>query len=94
MGKEEEQVLQSSKGYAERKGLVLNTNKKILDLVVLGLVKNLKDKGEAYCPCRPLIGDKEEDEKKVCPCFWHLEEIKQDGHCKCRLFFAKEKQQD
>jgi len=89
MNKEERQITESSKAYAEAKGLELNRDKKVLGLVVSALAKNLREKGKPYCPCRPLEGNEEEDNKKVCPCYWHLEEVKKDGHCKCRLFFAK-----
>jgi len=85
----EEQILKQSKDYAESKGFALNTNKKILGMVIAALAKNKKEKGQAYCPCRALTGKKEEDKKNVCPCAFHLDEIKQDGHCKCRLFFKK-----
>jgi hypothetical protein len=27
-----------------------------------------------------------EDAKKICPCFWHKDEIKKDGHCFCNLY--------
>ena len=92
MEKQEKQILESSKAYAEAKGLALNKDEKVLGLVISGLATNQKNNGKPYCPCRPLEGNRQKDDKKVCPCFWHLGEVKQDGHCKCRLFYAKGKQ--
>lgn len=72
--------------YAERAGFRLNPDNKITNMLITGLLKNEEKHGARYCPCRPLVGDKAEDVKKICPCFWHREEIKKDGHCKCNLF--------
>jgi len=83
----EKKILEDSRKHAASLGLKLNSDEKILGAVIAGLAKNTETKGKAYCPCRPLEADKEKDDKKICPCYWHLEEIKKDGHCKCRLFF-------
>lgn len=82
----EEEVLERSRRYAEEKGFKLNPDKKYLDLVIKGLLRNEEKYGELYCPCRPVFGD-ESDKDKICPCKWHLDEIKKDGFCHCRLFF-------
>ena len=86
----EETVLERSKAYAKRKGFSLNPDKKVLAAVIAALAKNEKEKGKPYCPCRALTG-REEDRKNVCPCAFHLKEIEEDGHCRCQLFFGKEK---
>jgi len=78
-----------SSEYAQGEGFRLNPDDKFLDMLVPGLVKHETEKGAPYCPCRPLEGNKEEDDKKICPCFWHREEIARDGHCKCKLFVRK-----
>lgn len=85
----EQEILKSSKSYAESKGFKLNPDEKMLGLVIKGLASNKKEKGEFYCPCRAITGNREEDLKNVCPCAFHLEEIEKDGHCKCRLFYRK-----
>jgi ferredoxin-thioredoxin reductase catalytic subunit len=87
---EKKGFLETSRQYAEENGFALNPDEKILGLVIAALEKNIREKGKPYCPCRPLVGNREEDDKKVCPCAWHLAEIEQDGHCKCRLFFSRE----
>ena len=72
--------------YAESQGIKMNPNEKIVNAILEGLVRKKEDNGKFYCPCRVLKGNDEEDDKKVCPCFWHLDEIKDMGHCHCNLF--------
>ena len=85
-----EKLKRDSAAYAEQAGFRLNPDDKITDMIITGLLKNEKEHGARYCPCRPLEGNNEEDIKKICPCFWHRDEIKEDGHCKCMLFVRKE----
>ncbi|MBU4204618.1 ferredoxin:thioredoxin reductase, partial [Patescibacteria group bacterium] len=33
-----------------------------------------------------VTGDKEADAKNICPCYYHLNEIKKNGQCFCGLF--------
>ena len=72
--------------YAKAQSFRLNPNDKIVDFVIKGLLKNKKEKGEFYCPCRVVSGNKKEDMKIICPCIFHLAEIKEQGHCHCNLF--------
>ncbi len=85
----EKNLLDQSREYAKRKGFVLNPNEQMLNAVIAGLAKNIKEKGKAFCPCRVNIGNEKEDAKNVCPCVFHTKEIEKDGYCKCRLFFKK-----
>jgi len=77
---------ESMKSHAEKEGIKLNPNENIVNVIFNGLLKNKEKKGSMFCPCRIPTGDEEEDKKIVCPCVYHLEEIKKDGHCKCNLF--------
>lgn len=72
--------------YAQNNNFQLNSDKKTVERILHGLLQNEKMKGRKYCPCRVLSGDQEEDLKKICPCFFHKEEIEQDGRCYCGLF--------
>jgi len=54
------------------------------------LKKNGDKYGERYCPCRVITGNFEEDKVIICPCIYHKQEIKDWGHCLCRLFFDKD----
>lgn len=81
-----EELKKEYEEYCKANNYQLNPNTKIVE----GIIKSLLDRevklGERYCPCRRVTGDKEEDKKLICPCFWHKEEILKDGHCYCRLF--------
>lgn len=83
-------VVHDSEIYAQKAGIKLNPNTKVVDNIHQGLLNNEKKYGKRYCPCRRVTGDNEEDEKSVCPCFWHLEEIAKDGKCLCGLFVKGE----
>jgi ferredoxin-thioredoxin reductase catalytic subunit len=73
--------------YAKKAGINLNPDDKKVDIIMKGLFKNQKDKGELYCPCRLVTGNKEKDSEIICPCVFHRGEIELEGHCRCFLFF-------
>ncbi len=75
-----------SQEYAEDSGFNLNPDEKTVERVINGLFENEKKHGKKYCPCRRVTGDPAEDEKKICPCYWHKDEVSKDGHCFCKLF--------
>lgn len=81
-----ESLREISDKYAKSQGFRLNPDKKIVDAILKGLLKNQKEKKFRYCPCRILSGNLKEDAKKICPCAYHKDEIKKDGHCLCNLF--------
>ena len=83
---EEKLMILEYEDYAGKNGFQLNPNKDVVKAMVRGLLANEKKYGERYCPCRRVVGDKEEDEPKICPCQWHKEEIEKQGHCICNLF--------
>ena len=85
-----EEMVAGLKKYAEAKGIALNPDKEQLETVFDKLNKNLEDHGFQYCPCRARLGDPKEDSKIICPCIYHLDEIKDTGYCLCRLYFKKE----
>ena len=73
--------------YAKEKGFRLNPDKRIVENIVKMLLKKEKELGQRYCPCRRLSEDKEKNKEVICPCVFHLEEIRREGHCHCLLFF-------
>jgi ferredoxin-thioredoxin reductase catalytic subunit len=81
--------MEAKKSYAEKNGFKLNPDSKVVEMVIDGLLENLENKGAAYCPCRPISGNKEEDKKIICPCVYHRDEIAKDGRCHCWLFVKK-----
>jgi ferredoxin-thioredoxin reductase catalytic chain len=81
-----EKLIKIYSEYAQKNGFQLNPDRKVVERIINGLLENEKIKGKRYCPCRRLSGVEEEDLKKVCPCFYHKEEIEKDGKCYCGLF--------
>lgn len=84
---EKEKIYAFVKKYCALKGLRLNPDTRIVEIVIEGLAKNELLRGARYCPCRLVAGNPREDKNKICPCKWHKEEIERDGHCHCGLFF-------
>ncbi len=85
--KESRELRKKIEDYAEESGFKLNPEDKITSFIIKGLLKNKKEKGELYCPCRRVSGNRQEDIKIICPCIYHISEIKEQGHCHCNLFF-------
>ena len=84
--KDIEELKKKSEEYASSQGFKLNPDEKIVNFIIKGLLKNKKEKGELYCPCRRVTGSKEEDKKIICPCVFSLTEIREKGKCHCGLF--------
>jgi ferredoxin-thioredoxin reductase catalytic chain len=82
----EEELTQTYAKYAEKKGFKLNPDKQVVSTVIKGIIRNETKYGARYCPCRIRTGDKEKDKAIICPCIYHLNEIKEQGHCHCMIF--------
>ena len=89
LDKEGQALLKKLKAYADSKNFKLNENQKALEGIITALLRNKKFKGDIYCPCRIVTGDKEKDKEIICPCVFHRGEIELQGKCKCTLFWAK-----
>ncbi|EHQ36356.1 ferredoxin-thioredoxin reductase catalytic domain-containing protein [Methanoplanus limicola] len=85
----EEKILAFAERYAEKKGFILNPDRKELADVISGLSRNKINSKKQYCPCRLRTGDKKKDREIICPCIYHEDEIERDGHCHCMVFFKK-----
>ena len=81
-----EQLKKEYSEYAKNNGFNLNPDDKAVERIINGLLMNEQKHGAKYCPCRRISENKEEDSKKICPCVWHKDEIKKDGHCFCNLY--------
>lgn len=81
-----EELIKEYRIYSEGKGFKLNPDQKVLMVVLRGLLNNEEKYGKRYCPCRRVKGVYEKDSGNVCPCAYHLEEIKKNGRCLCGLF--------
>ncbi len=89
LDKEGKELLKKLKAYADSQDFKLNESEKALEGIIAGLLRNRKFKGDIYCPCRTVTGNKEKDREIVCPCVFHRGEIELQGHCKCTLFWSK-----
>lgn len=72
--------------YLEGKAFRYNPDREVVDRVIRGLAKRKGKTGKVHCPCRLLTGKSEADDRIVCPCVHHEEEIERQGFCHCRLF--------
>ena len=87
---EKEGLRKKREEFAQGHGLKLNPDNKILDMLMETQAKNVKEKGFAYCPCKMLTKDQEQNKRLICPCFDHKKEIEENGHCHCFLFFKND----
>jgi len=81
-----EEFKKDAEKYAKKSGINLNPDVKSVEMAIKGLFKNQKEKGELYCPCRMVSGNKEKDKEIICPCVFHRGEVEIEGHCRCLLF--------
>ena len=81
-----DKMIAEYESYAAENGFKLNPDKETVKKILTGILENEKKHGKKYCPCRRVVGDQTEDDKKVCPCQWHKDEIEKEGHCLCMLF--------
>ena len=84
--KEFKRLLKQYRDYAKDNGFRLNPDKKVVNQLIKALLEREKKYGKRYCPCRRVKNIQKEDDKIICPCVYHKEEIKKDGHCHCFLF--------
>lgn len=85
-----EEIRDWVEGYAKEMDFELNPVQKQCETVLTGLARNQVRFGEPYCPCRLRSGDPEKDREIICPCVYHEDEIKNEGHCHCNLFFSED----
>ncbi|RLG13124.1 MAG: ferredoxin:thioredoxin reductase [Candidatus Nanohalarchaeota archaeon] len=83
--KKPKNTLKNLKSMQKKNGFRLNPNRKIIEYLIKGLIKNAEEFGKKYCPCRRIHND-----RVICPCIHHKKEIKEQGHCHCFLFVSKE----
>ena len=84
-----DKFIEEYREYAEKQGISLNSNEKMVEAIVGGLLNREEKFGQKYCPCRKITGNREEDKKIICPCVYRHQEIKEQGRCLCGLFVKK-----
>jgi ferredoxin-thioredoxin reductase catalytic subunit len=85
-------LISKMKGHADAANIRLNPDTRFVEVIIAGLLKNEEKygPGKLYCPCRPVTADEEMNRKIICPCTFHMDEIKRDGKCHCGLFVKQE----
>ncbi|MCD4740757.1 ferredoxin:thioredoxin reductase [archaeon] len=81
-----DEVYKQMKEHAEKEGLKLNPDKQDVERVINGMLAKEVEYGKMYCPCRRVTDDEKENERIICPCAYHQQEIKDEGKCFCGLF--------
>lgn len=79
----EQEVRDMLSYYASHRGLEL-TDK--ADRLIERLLKQKEKYGHMFCPCRTPPEEGEHIENNVCPCKWHMDEVREDGRCLCGMF--------
>lgn len=79
---------------AESNGLVLNPDQARIAKVVGLMSQNFDVAAEWVCPCKQKVKPAQKGMDKLCPCPEWLDEVKELGHCFCRLFYTKEKAEE
>jgi ferredoxin-thioredoxin reductase catalytic chain len=80
-----------SLAFTIQEGCIFNPDLVSLGKIYTALARNIIKHGEPYCPCRVIVLGKD-NLHNICPCSSAKNEILSNGHCKCRLFFAAEKE--
>jgi ferredoxin-thioredoxin reductase catalytic subunit len=62
-----------------------------IEILSKGVMENLANKGQRYCPCRITTGDRQRDLGLICPCnFLKQPTYKETGECWCGLFVKRD----
>lgn len=73
--------------FCKGKEFKLNTDKKMVDRLLDGLLENEKNLGLKYCPCRLTEDEFEKNLELICPCnFFSHDTWSSKGECWCGLF--------
>lgn len=84
-----ERLIELFEDHCAKCGITLNPDKKRVDSIVARLLANDEKYGHRLCPCRPPTGDLEKDRLIICPCVYHLDEVRLLGKCLCELFVKR-----
>ncbi|MCX6650763.1 MAG: hypothetical protein NT131_03785 [Methanomassiliicoccales archaeon] len=64
-----------------------------IEILSQGVLENLRNRGQRYCPCRITTGDRKKDLNLICPCnFLKQQTYKETGECWCGLFVKRDEQ--
>ena len=78
------------KSYADIGGCFLNPDKEFTMELINSLLINKERYGYEACPCRLVIGQKEDNLDIICPCDYRDEDIRDFGCCYCGLYVSED----
>ena len=72
-------------------GYKFSPDKEMVDFLLEQEVNLEQKHGIPYCPCQPIIGEREEDIKIICPCIpFHRKHFDAMKRCWCNLYVHKD----
>ena len=74
---------------AEERGFVLNGDTERIEKIVRLMTKNIEDTDKPFCPCKMKNRPPVDNIDPLCPCDELDDEVANDGHCRCRVFYKK-----
>src|SRR3990172_12909044 len=90
--KEHQEAIQKMREWllreAESHGYTINPDEKVVEEILVGLVKNERRYGYKACPCRLATGKYQLDCDIVCPCSYCFLDVEKNGRCYCSLFVS------
>jgi ferredoxin-thioredoxin reductase catalytic subunit len=81
--------LNFARKIADKNGYDLNPDVTQLNRLFRHLAENRKNYGKSFCPCKQHF-PVQPNIDPVCPCSTFHDEIEQQGHCECHLFYSQE----
>jgi len=89
-GKRKEQLKVMYQRVIDPLGYKFSPDEEIVDFLLEQEVQLENEKGNPFCPCQGLTGEREHDMKLVCPCIpFHREHYDAMRRCWCGLFVHK-----
>ena len=80
------EVYKQMEEHAEKEGLKLNPDEHAVERIIKDMLAKEMEYGKRYCPYRRVTDDEKENERIICPCAYHQQEIRDEGKCFCGLF--------
>ncbi len=85
------QIRRRLEKFLQGRDYYFNPDPELVDTILKAMAKRYQKFGADYCPCRRVVGDKEKDALIICPCVYHEDEVRVDGHCHCQLFTREQR---
>jgi ferredoxin-thioredoxin reductase catalytic subunit len=87
---DKEELKKVWENFTKDNDFVLNPDKKHVDMLADGELKNETKHGLKLCPCRLRDGSFERDLELICPCNFKSQDVwSKEGRCWCGLFVKR-----